>query len=707
MSKFKTLRAIFFPCIVLGYLLSWPLSASAQYTLKLGSADFTMYPKIQIPFEIIDNSSPVDTIRADAIKVFENGVEMLPVEVECGGNTVASKIHFMFLMDVSLSMAFREGTNMRDPDSVKWRTAKRVFSEAYQMLRPSDEGALGSFAADFYLEQNFTLDKKLLADATMGMFLRSGTAIYDAIATAVSLLEQRQGKRVIILLTDGVDNSSSFTLKQAVNLAWGRGIPVHVIGLGFYPDQQDPGRVDKDTLQSIADGTSGKAYFTAKSEELSEIFDRIIKSIYSVSCVARYTAPDTCEDGSARVVAVQATVRGQELRESLVYTLPDLRSRLRLSVGLPPELTHDRLYTVPISTDGEIRAGEPLDLDFTVRYDPAHLEYRGLDPAAGVLNPGAVLETVVVPGEIRFTTSSAIPNYGVSYGGAEVLFSLRFHVLRHEALAVTSISLAVGQASQRCLILAQGASQDLKIFGCPENLRLVVDTTIIAPTGSEFVVPILLTSELDVQQALKATISINFSSLLEYLGYEIRGTVLEGSDVVESVNAAMVTFAISSNAPKSASGVLIYLRFRSAKLKVSTRAALTLLVPEFTQYPTQSAVFQCVLPVTIVGADVWIDGICSPLVRRTSAATISSVFPVPVSAATGSVDIGYTVSGTHPMDLRVLDASGKTIGVIAEGAFSEGAHVLRWELGGTAPGMYMIVLRQGESVDSRKLLITR
>ncbi|MDT8324136.1 MAG: hypothetical protein RRA94_08500, partial [Bacteroidota bacterium] len=96
----------------------------AQFRLLIGQPDFTDYPQIAIPFEIQDNSATVDSLTAQDLQLWENGVRMLPIEVACGDLKNAQKINFFFLMDVSYSMAFREGTNQTDWDSVKWRTAK-------------------------------------------------------------------------------------------------------------------------------------------------------------------------------------------------------------------------------------------------------------------------------------------------------------------------------------------------------------------------------------------------------------------------------------------------------------------------------------------------------------------------------------------------------------------------------------------------------
>ncbi|MCZ7555350.1 MAG: VWA domain-containing protein [Bacteroidia bacterium] len=688
-------------------LLLCTCGAHAQYRLKLSSPDFTRYPLIELPFEIIDNTSAIDTIRADAIRVFENGKEMQPVQVECGGYTVAQKIHFMFLMDVSYSMAFREGSSEKDPDSVKWRTAKRVFNDAYRSLRDTDEAALASFAADFDVEQFFTTDKKALTDATMGMALRSGTAIYDAVVNAVSLLEQREGKRVIILLTDGVDNWSQSTLRQAVNMAWGRGIPVHVIGLGFYVDQTDPFRVDKDTLQAIADGTGGKAYFTAKSEELAEIFERIIKSIYTVSCVARYTSPDTCSDGAARVVSVQATVKGSTLIEQVVYTLPDLRSRLRLHAAFPSEATHEQVYSIPLLAEGEIRPGQQLHADFTFRYDPAHLEFRGLDATPALLNPADVTVNENPPGELHFSVAGAMPVSGLPYGSPQALFTMNFYVPRHDTIATTSMSLAVGGMYQNCTILGTGSSQSIRVQGCPAELSIVLDTTVIALPGSDFYLPVYLKTDLDPRQSVHTVFTIVHGPEIEYLGYSLKGTILEGADITLTQDAGLLSFEAYSAMPALRSGVLLYLRLRAAKLKEAGRADFTLLVSRFTQQSLETSSFVCNPPIRISGADVWIDGICAPLVRRKAITVLQSVYPQPITSADAAVGIDFSSYGVGAVSLRVVDASGKTVSIITDGMLPDGKHSVLWHTGALPPGMYFIVLRQDDAADSRKILIQR
>ncbi|MGH9760200.1 MAG: VWA domain-containing protein, partial [Blastocatellia bacterium] len=84
------------------------------------------------------------------------------------------------------------------------------------------------------------------------------TALYDAIYSVSSdLLRREAGRRVIILITDGVDTSSQLKLKQAIEAAWRSEVIVYSIGIG------DPGfdGIDSGVLKRVADQTGGRAYF--------------------------------------------------------------------------------------------------------------------------------------------------------------------------------------------------------------------------------------------------------------------------------------------------------------------------------------------------------------------------------------------------------------------------------------------------------------
>jgi VWFA-related protein len=697
-----------FPFIAFLLILPAGNSSAQQFKLIMGNPDFTLYPKIQLPFEVLDNSATLDTLRPEDFMVFEDGVRMIPLEIECGDLKGAQKIHFFFLMDVSYSMAFIEGTTQEDWDSTKWRRAKSVFIEAFNVLRPQDEAALASFAGDFLLEQDFTTNKKLLIDATAGMFLRPGTAIYTSIVNAVNLSANKTGKRVIILLTDGVDNRSRSTREQAIDIAWQAGIPVFPIGLGFYPDINDPTRVDQDTLRRIANGTGGKAYFAPTSEDLSRIFSDIIQSIYSIGCVMRYTTPDTCEDGSRRNVEVQANIKGVLIQQSFSYTLPDLRSRLELHVEVPPVVRARDVYSLPVMAEGELRAGQATAFRIRLDYDPAHMIFEAVESGPGVIQDAAIRVSEPQPGMLLFEASNTIPSRGIAYGTAAELFTVRFRVLDHDSVALTGVNLSIDFAEQICTILPSSRRSDFTIHGCPESVNLGFDSTLATVSGGMLRLPVMLTPNVDFRQSLEYRISLNYDqTLVQFDHFETAGTISEKMSIVVTDNPGVLQITASPGVPHDTSNVLFYVYFKA----IETKQALPVRVEIADVFIAQSAIglvgYNCLPEITLYGERVFIDGVCSPLLRLRPNPALQQNHPNPFTAEVQQTRISYTVSGLAPMRLEIIDQFGRVLTVLEEGMKAAGSYTTTWTPAGVPSGVYLCVLREGNVVRTRNIVFTR
>ncbi|MBR9979273.1 MAG: VWA domain-containing protein, partial [Bacteroidetes bacterium] len=533
-----------------------------QFRLLTGSPDYSNYPEIRLPFEILDNSSTIDTLLSENFMVFENGVRVLPVEIECGDLKGAQKIHFFFIMDVSYSMAFIEGTTHYDLDSTKWRRAKEVFIQGFNSLRPQDEAALASFARDFVLEQDFTGNTQWLIDAAFAMALRPGTAIYTAIVNAVTLASIKNGKSVIILLTDGVDNQSRHTREQAVSIAWQAGIPVYPIGLGFYPDITDPNRVNQDTLRRLADGTGGKAHFAPTSEDLDGIFREIVASIYSIGCVLRYTSPDTCQDGRQRDAVMTADIQGILLEQQFSYTLPDLRSRLNVSIDVPAILQARQLYDLPVMVDGELREEEPLSFRMQIQYDPTTIIYQGLDAGTGILDPAAIRVDELQDGVLLLETVATMPSRGVPYGNPAALFSLRFLTADHDRITAAGITLDMEYIEQNCEIISTTRDAQYAVHGCPPEISIGFDTTLAVVSGGDLLLPIMLTPGLDYRQSLELSLRVQYDrTLLRYIGIDVNGTIMEQLEVAVDRKEGERHITSSPGIPADTDGVLLFLLF--------------------------------------------------------------------------------------------------------------------------------------------------
>lgn len=170
--------------------------------------------------------------------------------------------------------------------------AKEVVKE-FVGKRKHDRIGLVVFAAQAVTQCPLTLDypvlTRLIDEVDIGM-LEDGTAIGVALATAVNRLKNSQAEsRIVVLLTDGQNNTGMVDPTTAAKVAAAMGIKVHTIGVGTKGRAPMPvndpifGKrlisvevdLDEDTLTKIAELTDGQYFRATDREELFEIYDRI------------------------------------------------------------------------------------------------------------------------------------------------------------------------------------------------------------------------------------------------------------------------------------------------------------------------------------------------------------------------------------------------------------------------------------------------
>ena len=194
-------------------------------------------------------------------------------------------IDLMIAFDVSGSMLAMDFK----PD--RMGAAKEVAMEFIDG-RPNDRIGLIIFSGETFTQCPLTTDhtvlKNLFRDIKSGM-IEDGTAIGDGLATAVNRLrESKAVSKVIILLTDGVNNMGSLDPRSAAEIAKLYGIRIYTIGIGTYgqapyPVQTPFGmqtqmmevKIDEPLMQEIARMTDGKYFRATNNEKLREIYREI------------------------------------------------------------------------------------------------------------------------------------------------------------------------------------------------------------------------------------------------------------------------------------------------------------------------------------------------------------------------------------------------------------------------------------------------
>lgn len=196
-------------------------------------------------------------------------------------------IDIMLTMDVSTSMLARDFK----PDRIS--AAKDIAIE-FIAQRPTDRMGIVVFAGESYTQCPLTTDRatliNLMKEVQTGL-IEDGTAIGNGLATAVARMKDSDAKsRVVILLTDGVNNRGEISPEMAAEIAKTYGIRVYTIGVGAngtapYPvvtpfgvQMQDVQvEIDESLLKSIADKTGGRYFRATDNTKLAEIYSEIGK----------------------------------------------------------------------------------------------------------------------------------------------------------------------------------------------------------------------------------------------------------------------------------------------------------------------------------------------------------------------------------------------------------------------------------------------
>lgn len=194
-------------------------------------------------------------------------------------------------IDIAISLDVSGSMLAEDFKPNRIEAAKKLAAEFID-ARPTDRIGLVIFAGESFTQCPVTIDHRVLKEqlaAVKSGLLIDGTAIGMGLATGVDRLRQTTGKsKVLILLTDGVNNTGLIDPQTALELAKTYGVRVYTVGIGtmgraLYPVQTPMGmqkqmaevQIDEPLLKQIAQQTGGKYYRATGNESLRQIYKEI------------------------------------------------------------------------------------------------------------------------------------------------------------------------------------------------------------------------------------------------------------------------------------------------------------------------------------------------------------------------------------------------------------------------------------------------
>ena len=277
-------------------------TADPSYNVRTRTGYFAPKPppvQPTIEFTVTDRDGKYLDVTADDLTVLEDGVSQ---DVEIFQDAVAP---------VSIFLALDASGSMR-------RAADQVIEagrEFVQSLRPQDSLGLILFADQPILAQDLTKNRDLVLGAIDGYVASGGTALYDALGDSMGRLKQVEGRRAIVVVTDGRDENnpgtapgSYRTLDEMLQSARESEVTVFAVAMG--PN------VDRKPLEQITQLSGGQLYSPADVSDLTRQYHEVVDNLRR-RYVVGYTSTNSKHDGTWRTVEIQvrepdARVLGRE-----------------------------------------------------------------------------------------------------------------------------------------------------------------------------------------------------------------------------------------------------------------------------------------------------------------------------------------------------------------------------------------------------------
>lgn len=270
-----------------------PAFAQANDTqIKITQVDNSNFPQVTVYVSVVNAAGEPVGVDPSTIQIFENGQLMQPTNVSGGGQGGAGPLTTMLVLDVSGSM----------DKNGKINGAKDAAKAYINQMRPEDQAGLMIYNTQVNYAQTLTTDHSVLTNAVDGIKTGGDTAMYDALVAAEQALKDISGRKAIIVITDGLDNSSSANADNVLAGIDPGGLSISTIGLGDPTTRSQQG-LDEVGLKSLAQKAGGGYSLATDPQALSALFQlygRALQNEYAIT----YISPSALRDGVNRGLTV-------------------------------------------------------------------------------------------------------------------------------------------------------------------------------------------------------------------------------------------------------------------------------------------------------------------------------------------------------------------------------------------------------------------
>lgn len=216
-----------------------------------------------------------------------------------------ASLEIVVAMDISGSMELAIGE------------LKAAVREFLSKLRPTDQVTLVAFNQDMFVLTRRETSPEVRAKAVDRLTAWGGTTLYDVIIRSLELLSRRQGRRSLVVFSDGEDQSSQATFALVDRALKGSDATLFMVGLGRGRQEANL----RETLDALAEPTGGRALFADKPSELGATFADLLNEL-SHQYLLGYESTNTTKDGAWRKLEVDAPGTNYRVRARQGYFAP-------------------------------------------------------------------------------------------------------------------------------------------------------------------------------------------------------------------------------------------------------------------------------------------------------------------------------------------------------------------------------------------------
>lgn len=258
--------------------------------------------QVVVPVVVTDRGGNyVSNLKKEDFIIEEDGI---PQNVSYFSKSGKSTFHLVLLIDISSSM--------KDKIQRIKDVAKRFLRE---LMKKEDKAQIVFFNHDVFEDSEFTSDINELDNALSIAFPFGATALYDAIAYSVKLMKSIIGHNIIILFSDGEDNSSAIDPYTLINMVERSNSVIYSIGKKKYMSSYDQ---YQELLTKIANSSGGITFMIDEVKEVQKIYQKIRKDI-KTSFLLRFSPKDKRRNRFRKIKVKIKGKRGYKVRTMKGY----------------------------------------------------------------------------------------------------------------------------------------------------------------------------------------------------------------------------------------------------------------------------------------------------------------------------------------------------------------------------------------------------